>query len=79
MTKLDIFERTNPPSKEEQRLREHACDGPGLTPRETDRLAAISVKLDRPCDLLNQRRALRAGDPADGRLGSAAVVERSGQ
>ncbi len=81
MTDVDIFDRANTLSEEEERLYEHAGDGHGLSAAETARLAAIKVELDRCYDLLHQRRARReAGlDPAGARVRPEGVVERYDQ
>jgi hypothetical protein len=81
MTDIDIFDRANALSEEEERLYVHAGDGRGLTTEETARLATIKVELDRCYDLLHQRRARRAAglDPADAQLRSGEVVERYDQ
>ncbi len=81
MTDLEIFNRANALSEEEERLYESAGDGRGLTTEESARLAAIKVELDRCYDLLHQRRARRdAGlDPGEAQLRPGEVVEHYDQ
>lgn len=78
MSDQPIFERINELSTEEEQLWQRASDGSGLSPEETQRLAAIKVELDRCYDLLHQRLGrLDAGlDPEDVELRPADVVER---
>jgi hypothetical protein len=77
MADVDLFERINRLSDEEEALYEHAGDGHGLTAEEHDRLQAIKVELDRCYDLLHQRDARRAAglDPAKAEARPADVVE----
>jgi hypothetical protein len=77
MTDLDIFQRINTLSSEEERLYAEAGDGQGLTAEATERLEAIKVELDRAYDLLHQREARRAAglDPDEASARSAEVVE----
>jgi len=78
MTDQTIFDRINELSTEEEQLWERAGDGDGLTARETERLEAIKVELDRAYDLLHQRQGRRdAGlDPEGAEERPADVVER---
>lgn len=77
MAELDLFDKINALSSEEERLYASASDGSGLTQGERDRLDAIKVELDRCYDLLHQRQALAAAgrDPDDATVRSAATVE----
>jgi hypothetical protein len=78
MPDLDIFQKINALSAEEERLYAEAGDGTGLTTGATERLDAIKVELDRCYDLLHQREARRAAglDPEDAEPRPAEVVER---
>jgi hypothetical protein len=78
MADLDLFQRINALSAEEEQLYASAGDGAGLSEAERDRLQAIKVELDRAYDLLHQRQGRTdAGlDPDDATPRSAEVVER---
>ena len=78
MTDIDLFERINSLSSEEERLYEEAADGSGLGTAAVARLEAIKVELDRIYDLLHQRQARRAAglDPAEAEERPAEIVER---
>jgi hypothetical protein len=78
MTDLDLFDRINSLSEEEERLWAHAGDGHGLEPAELERMNAIRLELDRVYDLLHQRQALRAAgrDPSEANLRPSETVER---
>jgi Protein of unknown function (DUF2630) len=77
MADLDLFQRINELSSEEEQLYESASDGSGLNQLERERLDAIKVELDRVYDLLHQRQARAAAglDPEDAKPRPAAVVE----
>ena len=77
MDDIDIFERINALSREEERLYAAAGNGNGIDADARDRLRAINVELDRAYDLLHQRQAKRnAGeDPLEAEARSADVVE----
>ena len=77
MDDIDIFERINALSREEEQLYADAGSGNGIDAEARDRLRAINVELDRAYDLLHQRQAKRnAGeDPSDAQARSADVVE----
>jgi len=77
MPDLDLFDRINSLSSEEEQLYASAGDGAGLTQVEIDRLEAIKVELDRCYDLLHQRQARAAAglDPDDAEARSAETVE----
>jgi hypothetical protein len=77
MSDLEIFQRINALSDEEQALYESAGDGSGLSPAERERLDVIKVELDRCYDLLHQRQARAAAglDPDAARVRSAETVE----
>jgi Protein of unknown function (DUF2630) len=62
MADLDLFQRINALSDEEEQLYESASDGSGLSEAERDRLDQIKVELDRCYDLLHQRQARGRGD-----------------
>ena len=78
MSELDIFQKINALSAEEEQLYASAGDGSGLTADATERLEAIKVELDRTYDLLHQRQArLAAGlDPDEATERPAEIVER---
>ena len=78
MTDIDLFERINSLSSEEERLYEEAADGSGLSTTAVARLEAIKVELDRIYDLLHQRQARRSAglDPEDAEERPAEIVER---
>ena len=78
MADIDLFERINSLSSEEERLYEEAADGSGLGGAELARLDAIKVELDRCYDLLHQRQARRAAglDPDEAEERPAEIVER---
>jgi hypothetical protein len=78
MADIDLFERINALSAEEERLYEEAADGSGLGGDAIARLEAIKVELDRSYDLLHQRQARRAAglDPDEAEERPAEVVER---
>jgi uncharacterized protein DUF2630 len=78
MADIDLFERINSLSSEEERLYEEAADGSGLGTTAVARLEAIKVELDRIYDLLHQRQARRAAglDPEEAEERPAEVVER---
>ena len=59
MDDMDIFDRINALSGEEERLYAEAGDGEGLSGESVERLKAINVELDRAYDLLHQRQAKR--------------------
>ena len=77
MSDLEIFQRINALSDEEQSLYESVGDGSGLNSAERERLDAIKVELDRCYDLLHQRQARAAAglDPDAAKLRSAKTVE----
>jgi hypothetical protein len=77
MDDIDIFDRINSLSREEEQLYAQAGDGGGLTGEERERLNTINVELDRAYDLLHQRQAKRnAGeDPSEAEPRPADVVE----
>jgi hypothetical protein len=77
MTDLDLFDRINALSSEEEQLYASAGGGAGLTQVEVDRIEAIKVELDRCYDLLHQRQARAAAglDPDDAEARSADTVE----
>jgi Protein of unknown function (DUF2630) len=77
MKDLEIFERVNALSEEEERLYRLAGDGQGLGTEENERLRAINVELDRCYDLLHQRTARRATgqNPDEAAVRPADVVE----
>jgi Protein of unknown function (DUF2630) len=77
MPDLDLFDRINALSSEEEQLWASAGGGAGLTQVEIDRLDAIKVELDRCYDLLHQRQARAAAglDPDDAEARSAETVE----
>jgi hypothetical protein len=77
MSDLDIFQKINTLSAEEERLYAEAGDGNGLPAESTERLEAIKVELDRSYDLLHQREARRAAglDPDEAEARPADVVE----
>jgi hypothetical protein len=74
---LDLFERINSLSSEEEELYASASDGGGLSDEERERLRSINVELDRCYDLLHQRQARAAAglDPAAASARPADVVE----
>jgi hypothetical protein len=78
VSELDIFQKINALSAEEEQLYASAGDGSGLTADATERLEAIKVELDRTYDLLHQRQArLAAGlDPDEATERPAEIVER---
>jgi hypothetical protein len=78
MADIDLFERINSLSAEEERLYEEAADGSGLGSDAIARLEAIKVELDRSYDLLHQRQARRAAglNPDEAEERPAEVVER---
>ena len=78
MSELDIFQKINALSAEEEQLYASAGDGSGLTAEATERLEAIKVELARTYDLLHQRQArLAAGlDPDEATERPAEIVER---
>ena len=77
MDDIDIFERINALSREEEQLYADAGNGGGIGAEERDRLRVINVELDRAYDLLHQRQAKRnAGDdPSEAQARPADVVE----
>jgi Protein of unknown function (DUF2630) len=77
MPDLDLFDRINALSSEEEALWASAGGGAGLSQVEIDRLDAIKVELDRCYDLLHQRQARAAAglDPDDAEARSAETVE----
>ena len=77
MDDIDIFDRINALSREEEQLYADAGGGDGIDDDARDRLRAINVELDRAYDLLHQRQAKRnAGeDPADAQARPAEIVE----
>ena len=77
MPDLDLFDRINALSSEEEQLYAGAGDGGGLSQVEINRLEAIKVELDRCYDLLHQRQARAAAglDPDDAEARSAETVE----
>ena len=77
MADLDLFQRINALSSEEEQLYASAGGGAGLTEEERQRLDAIKVELDRCYDLLNQRQARTAFgmDPDDAKARPAETVE----
>lgn len=77
MADLDLFQRINALSDEEEQLYESASDGSGLSQAERDRLDQIKVELDRCYDLLHQRQARAAAgmDPDEAEARSAETVE----
>jgi predicted nuclease with TOPRIM domain len=77
MADLDLFQKINELSQEEEQLYASASDGSGLSEPERDRLEAIRVELDRTYDLLHQRQGrVDAGeDPESATVRSANVVE----
>ena len=77
MQDLDLVQRINDLSNEEERLYGTASDGSGLTTDDRARLDAIKVELDRCYDLLHQRQArVSAGlDPDDAKVRSSETVE----
>lgn len=77
MADLDLFQRINDLSSEEEQLYESASDGSGLSEAERGRLDAIKVELDRSYDLLHQRQARAAAglDPDGAKPRPAEVVE----
>ena len=78
MADLDLFQRINALSAEEEQLYASASDGGGLDQAEIARLEAIRIELDRIYDLLHQRQGrVDAGlDPDGATPRSAEVVER---
>jgi hypothetical protein len=74
---LDLFQRINDLSTEEEQLYESASDGSGLSEAERHRLDVIKVELDRCYDLLHQRQARAAAglDPDAAQARPAEVVE----
>jgi Protein of unknown function (DUF2630) len=77
MSDLDLFNRINSLSQEEEQLYASASDGSGLSEPQRDRLDAIRVELDRTYDLLHQRqgRIDAGGDPEDVTARPASMVE----
>ncbi len=77
MADLDLFNRINALSTEEEQLYESVSDGAGLSEAERDRLDAIKVELDRSYDLLHQRQARAAAglDPRGAEERPAETVE----
>ena len=77
MTDLDLFQRINALSSEEEQLWASASDGSGLTQEQQKRLEAIKVELDRAYDLLHQREARAAAglDPDEAEVRTAETVE----
>ncbi len=77
MDDIDIFDRINALSGEEERLYAEAGDGEGLSGESVERLKAINVELDRAYDLLHQRQARRSAgqDPSQAEIRPADVVE----
>jgi Protein of unknown function (DUF2630) len=78
MDDMDIFDRINRLSHEEEDLYSEAGAGDGLTQAASDRLRDINVELDRSYDLLHQRQAKRSAgqDPAEAQVRPGDVVER---
>ena len=74
---VDLFDRINALSREEEALYRKAGDGTGLDGADVTRLQEIKVQLDQVYDLLHQRQGRRdAGqDPADAEERPAAIVE----
>lgn len=77
MDDIDIFDRINALSAEEEQLYLDAGHGTGLGSDARERLRAINVELDRAYDLLHQRQAKRnAGeDPSEAQPRPADIVE----
>jgi hypothetical protein len=77
MADLDLVQRINELSAEEEQLWASASDGGGLSQEERDRLDTIKVELDRCYDLLHQRQARAAAglDPEDAEVRTAETVE----
>jgi hypothetical protein len=77
MDDIDIFDRINALSHEEEELYADAGDGGGIDDSARERLRIINVELDRCYDLLHQRQAKRnAGlDPTEAEARPADVVE----
>jgi hypothetical protein len=77
MPDLDIFQKINSLSAEEELLYAEAGDGTGISADASRRLEAIKVELDRCYDLLHQREARRAAglDPDEAEARPAEVVE----
>jgi len=77
MDDIDIFDRINALSSEEEKLYAEAGGGDGIDDRSRNRLRQINVELDRAYDLLHQRQAKRnAGqDPGDAQARPAEIVE----
>jgi Protein of unknown function (DUF2630) len=77
MADLDIFQKINELSSEEEGLWASASDGGGLSQPERERLDQIKIELDRCYDLLHQREARAAAglDPNDAQARSADTVE----
>jgi hypothetical protein len=74
---IDIANKINELSDEEEALYRQAGDGRGLSTEDVERLQSIKVELDRCYDLLHQREARRAAglDPTEAEPRSAEVVE----
>jgi len=74
---IDIANKINELSEEEETLYGQAGDGRGLSIEDVERLESIKVELDRCYDLLHQREARRAAglDPTEAKARSADVVE----
>ena len=77
MDDIDIFDRINSLSREEEQLYADAGAGDGIDDQARDRLRQINVELDRAYDLLHQRQAKRnAGqDPTEAQPRPAEIVE----
>jgi hypothetical protein len=78
MAEPDIFATINRLSAEEEQLYGSVAEGEGLSVKETERLEAIRVELDRCYDLLHQRDARRSAglDPEGARIRPPNIVER---
>ena len=77
MDDIDIFDRINALSREEEQLYADAGSGDGIDEEARQRLRQINVELDRAYDLLHQRQAKRnAGeDPGEAHARPAEIVE----
>src|SRR5438067_3886132 len=72
---IDIANKINDLSEQEETLYQQAGDGQGLSMEDVERLQAIKVELDRCYDLLHQREARRAAglDPGEAKARPADV------
>jgi Protein of unknown function (DUF2630) len=77
MDDIDIFDRINALSHEEEQLYADAGSGGGIDEPARTRLRQINIELDRAYDLLHQRQAKRnAGeDPSEAHARPADIVE----